>query len=98
MPCHDHDEGVDDCDGVDNDGDGLIDEDGWDGVDNDGDCLMLNASYQDSNGDGIPCGPGDLGVDEDFSEQFITDMVNTCLLYTSPSPRDVEESRMACCG
>ena len=21
-----------------------------------------------------------------------------CLLYTSPSPRDVEESRMACCG
>ena len=21
-----------------------------------------------------------------------------CLLYTSPSPRDVEESRLACCG
>ena len=21
-----------------------------------------------------------------------------CLLYTSPSPRDVEESRVACCG
>ena len=48
--------------GVDNDGDGLIDEDGWDGVDNDGDCLSLNASAQDSNGDGIACGPGDLGA------------------------------------
>ena len=48
-----------------------------DGIDNDGDCLMLNISAQDSNGDGNPCGPGDLGVDEDFSEQFITDMVNT---------------------
>ena len=70
--------------GVDNDGDGLIDEDGWDGIDNDGDCLMLNVSYQDSNGDGMPCGPGDLGVDEDFSEQFITDMVNTREIYLIP--------------
>ena len=70
--------------GVDNDGDGLIDEDGWDGVDNDGDCLMLNSSFQDSNGDGNPCGPGDLGVDEDFSEQFITDMVNTREIYLIP--------------
>ena len=34
--------------GIDNDGDGLIDEDGWDGIDNDGDCLRLNSSYQDS--------------------------------------------------
>jgi hypothetical protein len=70
--------------GVDNDGDGLIDEDGWDGIDNDGDCLMLNSSFQDSNGDGNPCGPGDLGVDEDFSEQFITDMVNTREIYLIP--------------
>ena len=70
--------------GVDNDGDGLIDEDGWDGIDNDGDCLRLNASFQDSNGDGNPCGPGDLGVDEDFSEQFITDMVNTREIYLIP--------------
>jgi len=70
--------------GVDNDGDGLIDEDGWDGIDNDGDCLMLNASFQDSNGDGNPCGPGDLGVDEDFSEQFITDMINTREIYLIP--------------
>ncbi|MFQ3321856.1 MAG: hypothetical protein ACI9O1_000956 [Candidatus Thalassarchaeaceae archaeon] len=70
--------------GVDNDGDGLIDEDGWDGIDNDGDCLMLNISAQDSNGDGNPCGPGDLGVDEDFSEQFITDMVNTREIYLIP--------------
>ncbi len=70
--------------GIDNDGDGLIDEDGWDGVDNDGDCLSLNTSAQDSNGDGIACGPGDLGVDEDFSEQFITDMVNTREIYLIP--------------
>ena len=47
--------------GIDNDGDGLVDEDGWDGIDNDGDCLSLNSSNQDSNNDGNPCGPGDLG-------------------------------------
>jgi len=70
--------------GIDNDGDGLIDEDGWDGIDNDGDCALLNATNQDSNGDGVPCGPGDLGVDEDFSEQFITDMVNTREIYLIP--------------
>ena len=70
--------------GIDNDGDGLIDEDGWDGIDNDGDCLGLNLSFQDSNGDGNPCGPGDLEVDEDFSEQFITDMVNTREIYLIP--------------
>ncbi len=70
--------------GIDNDGDGLIDSVGWDGIDNDGDCLSLNASFQDSNNDGNPCGPGDLGVDEDFSEQFITDMVNTREIYLIP--------------
>ena len=30
-------------------------------------------------------------VAEDFEP---TEQINTCLLYTSPSPRDVEESRM----
>lgn len=76
--------------GVDNDGDGLIDEDPWgdsngDGVlDDDGDCLSLAAEYQDSNGDGNPCGPGDLGVDEDFSEQQLTDLVNTREIYLVP--------------
>ena len=70
--------------GIDNDGDGLVDEDGWDGIDNDGDCSRLNVSAQDSNGDGTLCGPGDLGVDEDFSEQFITDMVNTREIYLIP--------------
>ena len=70
--------------GIDNDGDGLVDEDGWDGIDNDGDCSRLNESAQDSNGDGVPCGPGDLGVDEDFSEQFITDMINTREIYLIP--------------
>jgi len=84
-------------DGFDNDGDGLIDEsdegideDPWgdannDGqLDDDGDCLILNETYQDSNGDGIKCGPGDLGVDEDFSEQLITDLVNTREIYLIP--------------
>ena len=48
--------------GIDNDGDGRVDEDLWgdannDGVlDDDGDCLSLAAEYQDSNGDGNPCG------------------------------------------
>ena len=70
--------------GIDNDGDGLIDEDSWNGIDDDGDCWMLNESYQDSNGDGTPCGPGDLGVDEDFSEQRLTDMVNTREIYLIP--------------
>tara|TARA_B100001093_G_scaffold434270_1_gene431671 strand:- start:2290 stop:4476 length:2187 start_codon:yes stop_codon:yes gene_type:complete len=76
--------------GYDNDGDGLIDEDPWgdedgDGIlDDDGDCLALDASFQDSNGDGTPCGPGDLGVDEDYSEQFITDLVNSREIYLIP--------------
>ena len=76
--------------GYDNDGDGLVDEDPWgddnqDGIlDDDGDCLALASEYQDSNGDGTPCGPGDLGVDEDYSEQFITDLINTRELYVVP--------------
>ena len=70
--------------GIDNDGDGLIDEDPWNGIDDDGDCSLLNASNQDSNGDGKPCGPGDLGVDEDFSEQFITDLVDSREIYLIP--------------
>lgn len=76
--------------GIDNDGDGLIDEDTWgdsdgDGqLDDDGDCLSLAASFQDSNGDGEACGPGDLGVDEDFPEQQITDLVNTREIYLIP--------------
>ncbi len=76
--------------GYDNDGDGEIDEDPWgdangDGaLDDDGDCLGLNASSQDSNGDGTPCGPGDLGVDEDYSEQWITDLVNSREIYLIP--------------
>ena len=76
--------------GYDNDGDGEVDEDGWgddngDGIlDDDGDCLALDASFQDSNGDGTPCGSGDLGVDEDYSEQWITDLVNNRELYLIP--------------
>ena len=76
--------------GYDNDGDGLVDEDPWgdangDGIlDDDGDCLGLDASFQDSNGDGTACGPGDLGVDEDYSEQFITDLVDSREIYLIP--------------
>jgi hypothetical protein len=76
--------------GYDNDGDGDVDEDPWgdannDGIlDDDGDCLSLASEFQDSNGDGNPCGPGDLGVDEDYSEQFITDLINTRELYIIP--------------
>lgn len=76
--------------GYDNDGDGLIDEDTWgdsngDGLlDDDGDCLALASEHQDSNGDGVNCGPGDHGVDEDYSEQWITDLVNAREIYLIP--------------
>jgi hypothetical protein len=76
--------------GYDNDGDGLVDEDPWgdsnnDGIlDDDGDCLALAPEHQDSNGDGTACGPGDHGVDEDYSEQFITDLVNSREIYLIP--------------
>ena len=76
--------------GYDNDGDGLVDEDPWgdannDGIlDDDGDCLALRSDLQDSNGDGTACGPGDHGVDEDYSEQFITDLVNSREIYLIP--------------
>lgn len=45
--------------GIDDDGDGLIDEDPWDGIDNDGDCPG------DTDGDGRVCDRYDIGVDED---------------------------------
>ena len=76
--------------GYDNDGDGLVDEDTWgdsngDGqLVDDGDCLGLAAEFQDSNGDGTNCGPGDHGVDEDYSEQWITDLVNSREIYIIP--------------
>ena len=44
---------------------------------------MLNSSFQDGNGDGNPCGL-ETWDDEDFSEQFITDMVNTREMYLIP--------------
>ena len=75
---------------VDNDGDGLIDEDPWgdadgDGqVDDDGDCLSLDPAWQDSNGDGKPCNPGDFGVDEDFSEVELTNLVDNREIYLIP--------------
>ena len=75
---------------VDNDGDGQFDEDPWgdadgDGhVDDDGDCLALEEKYQDSNGDGKPCNPGDFGVDEDFSEVELTNLINNREIYLIP--------------
>jgi hypothetical protein len=47
--------------GLDEDGDGAIDEDPQDSIDNDGDCV----AGTDTNGDGTSCGFGDIGVDED---------------------------------
>ena len=75
--------------GIDNDGDGLVDEDPWgdsngDGVlDDDGDCLSLAAEYQDPTAM-ESLYPGDLGVDEDFSEQQLTDLVNSREIYLVP--------------
>ena len=83
--------------GIDDNGDGVIDdssegidEDPWgdangDGqLDDDGDCLNLAEEYQDSNGDGKPCNAGDFGVDEDFSEVELTDLVNNREIYLIP--------------
>ena len=42
-------------------------------------------------------GTKDLGAIVDAAERYsigLDDMFYSCLLYTSPSPRDVEESRM----
>lgn len=69
---------------IDNDGDGRVDEDPADGVDNDGDCLSLALEYQDRNGDGTNCGPGDLGVDEDWSEDWLSSLVSSRELYIIP--------------
>ena len=44
-------------DGIDNDGDGMVDESQWDGIDNDGD---WDAQRDDVGADGIP-GTGDFG-------------------------------------
>ena len=46
---------------IDEDGDGLFDEDPVDGVDDDGDCVPGT----DTNDDGDECSWGDIGVDED---------------------------------
>jgi len=46
---------------IDEDADGAVDEDPQDEIDNDGDC----AAGTDTNNDGITCGSGDVGVDED---------------------------------
>jgi uncharacterized repeat protein (TIGR01451 family) len=54
--------------GLDDDGDGKVDEDGYDGIDNDGDCPAGN----DANGDGTVCGHGDFKVDEDGGDSLGT--------------------------
>ena len=44
-----------------------------------------------------PCkqiGPSLEEISEEMSDAITVAKVNICLLYTSPSPRDVEESRM----
>ena len=52
-------------------------------------CNAFNARTKDME-QGMPC-PVVITVYEDKSFDFV---IKTCLLYTSPSPRDVEESRM----
>ena len=45
----------------------------------------------------VAFGPQNFGVSEEGAEQIAREklaLVGICLLYTSPSPRDVEESRM----
>ena len=44
----------------------------------------LEEKYQDSNGDGKPCNPGDFGVDEDFSEVELTNLINNREIYLIP--------------
>ena len=68
------------------DGDGIsdsedldIDGDGWD---ND---IELNCSTDQLISSSVP---------SDIDGDMICDFLDSCLLYTSPSPRDVEESRM----
>ena len=67
-----------------------LDADCDDDTFNDGiDAFPLNpAEWLDTDGD-APAGSDGTGYG-DNSDAFPTD----CLLYTSPSPRDVEESRM----
>ena len=48
------------------------------------DCRALEEKYQDSNGDGKPCNPGDFGVDEDFSEVELTNLINNREIYLIP--------------
>ena len=40
------------------------------------------------------CGLDDVMITEEMQSGDYMNLVKTCLLYTSPSPRDVEESRM----
>ena len=54
------------------DGDGVMGEDWWNGYDDDGDCPG------DTNGDGIVCGTGDQGVDEDYFTANGIDDDNDC--------------------
>ena len=45
----------------------------------------------------VPCKTFDecfLNASKDSTSKIIIPESNSCLLYTSPSPRDVEESRM----
>ena len=41
---------------------------------------------------------GDFLIVGDIFQITTNGLINVCLLYTSPSPRDVEESRVAGCG
>ena len=49
------------------------------------------AKYMDENGCSFEEACAELGLDKDtvFNQRY-----NSCLLYTSPSPRDIQRSRM----
>ena len=50
-----------------------------------------NLNYNFLDFDKILCSPG---VPKDIFENIKSQNINTCLLYTSPSPRDLSTSRM----
>ena len=64
--------------------------------------LLMIASALAGCTSGDPDGDGELGIDTDVLNQMIEDNLQdfinnssvTCLLYTSPSPRDKRQSRM----
>ena len=91
-------DGIPDNIDLDDDNDGILDILEGEDIDTDGDGIP-NSKDTDSDGDGCydAVEAGYTDDDDDGylgTSPFEVTSVGTCLLYTSPSPRDVEESRM----